>query len=399
MTGRDPDEAHRAATPLELLYDLTFVVAFGTAADELAHAYAAGHLGTGLASFALCVFAICLAWINFSWFSSAYDNDDWAFRLLTMAQMVGVLILALGITDVFRSMEAGAPLDVGVVMAGYVVMRIPMVGLWLRCARHDPDRRPCANLYVRTIVVSQVLWCLLAVPHLQARTWFALASIPIAIELIGPTRAERVGHTPWHPHHIAERYSLLAIITLGEAILGTVAAISALVHDRDAGWTTDAVAVLAAGIALTFGMWWSYFVLPWGEVLARHRDRGWFWGYGHVVVFGAIAATGAGLHSVQFLLDGHSELGPTRTLLAVALPVAAYTGMLYLMYAVSVRTADPFHLLLLAATGAVLLLAVVLSALGASIATCLVVVALAPVATVVGYETVGHRHVVAHLER
>jgi low temperature requirement protein LtrA len=397
MAGRDPEEAHRAATPLELLYDLTFVVAFGTAADELAHAFATGHLATGLASFALCVFAICLAWINFSWFSSAYDNDDWAFRLLTMAQMVGVIILALGITDVFRSMEAGAPLDVGVVVAGYVVMRIPMVGLWLRCARHDPARRPGATIYVRTIAGSQVLWCLLALPHLHARSWFALAAIPIAIELIGPIRAERIGQTPWHPHHIAERYGLLAIITLGEAILGTVAAISTLVHGRDSGWTADAVVVLAAGIALTFGMWWAYFVMPWGALLARHRERGWFWGYGHMVVFGSIAATGAGLHSVQFLLDGHSRLGPTGTLLAVVLPVAAYTAMLYVMYSVSLRAADPLHVVLLGITAGVLLLAVVLSLAGASFPTCLAVVALAPVATIVGYETVGHRHVVDHL--
>src|SRR4051794_38787602 len=29
MTGRDPNESHRAATPLELLFDLAFVAAFG----------------------------------------------------------------------------------------------------------------------------------------------------------------------------------------------------------------------------------------------------------------------------------------------------------------------------------------------------------------------------------
>ena len=33
-SGRDPDEAHRTATPLELLFDLTFVVAFGIAAER-----------------------------------------------------------------------------------------------------------------------------------------------------------------------------------------------------------------------------------------------------------------------------------------------------------------------------------------------------------------------------
>ena len=33
FSGRDPAEPHRASTPLELLYDLTIVVAFGAAAN------------------------------------------------------------------------------------------------------------------------------------------------------------------------------------------------------------------------------------------------------------------------------------------------------------------------------------------------------------------------------
>jgi low temperature requirement protein LtrA len=97
MSGRDPDEQHRAATPLELLYDLTFVVAFGVASEQLAHLLAEGHYAAGLTAFVLAVFAICWAWINFSWFASAYDTDDWVFRLATMVQMVGVIILALGL--------------------------------------------------------------------------------------------------------------------------------------------------------------------------------------------------------------------------------------------------------------------------------------------------------------
>lgn len=55
MTGRDPDEHHRAATPLELLYDLTLVVAFGVAGGQLAHALAAGHLAVALGGFALAL--------------------------------------------------------------------------------------------------------------------------------------------------------------------------------------------------------------------------------------------------------------------------------------------------------------------------------------------------------
>ena len=95
MRGRDPNEPHRAATPLELLFDLTFVIAFGLAASQFAHALAEGHYANGLLGFAFAAFAVCLAWSNFTWFASAYDTDDWIFRVATMAQMIGVLIFAL----------------------------------------------------------------------------------------------------------------------------------------------------------------------------------------------------------------------------------------------------------------------------------------------------------------
>ena len=91
MGGRDPDEHHRAATPLELLFDLTFVVAFGTAANGLAHFLVEDHVLEGLIGFLFATFAISWAWIQYSWFASAYDTDDWIYRLTTMLQMLGVL--------------------------------------------------------------------------------------------------------------------------------------------------------------------------------------------------------------------------------------------------------------------------------------------------------------------
>jgi low temperature requirement protein LtrA len=66
LTGRDPLEPHRSATPLELLYDLTIVVAIGTAANELAHYVADDHVLAGIAGFAFAAFAVFWAWINYS---------------------------------------------------------------------------------------------------------------------------------------------------------------------------------------------------------------------------------------------------------------------------------------------------------------------------------------------
>lgn len=123
MGGRDPHEAGRVATPLELLFDLTFVIDFGLAAQQFSHAVAAAHLGAGLLGFS---FAICWAWVNFSWFASAYDADDWIFRLTTMVQMIGVLVLALGLPRMFASIEHGDHLDNSIMVLGYVIMRVAM---------------------------------------------------------------------------------------------------------------------------------------------------------------------------------------------------------------------------------------------------------------------------------
>jgi low temperature requirement protein LtrA len=386
---------------LELLFDLTFVVAFAAAGDELSHALAADHVASGLLGFGFAMFAICWAWINFSWFASAYDTDDWAFRLLTMVQMAGVLILALGLPEMFESVQAGGHIDNRVMVAGYVVMRVAMVGQWVRAMRGDPKRRESARIYILSLIMSQAGWVALAIADTSAATFFLLALLLLLIEIAGPVVAEKRpgGGTPWHPHHIAERYALLAMIALGEGILGTVAAMSGLVHDRGTGWTSDAVIVLAAGVGLTFGMWWTYFVMPWADILHHHRERSFFWGYGHILIFSSIAATGAGLHVAQYYLEGQSKLDSTGTVLTLVVPVAVFTAVIYLMYAVSMRAADSFHLILLVCTAAVLVAALVLANQGLPMPWSLVAVALAPVVTIVGYEAIGYRHLRDHLSR
>src|SRR4029450_1337294 len=83
----------------------------------------------------------------------------------------------------------------------------------------------------------------------------------LALELGGPRLAEHPAPTPRHPHHIAEPYGLMVIITLGEVILGTVFALNALVHG-EAGWTVDAGLLAFAGVGLTFRLWRMYFAVP-----------------------------------------------------------------------------------------------------------------------------------------
>ena len=82
------------------------------------------------------------------------------------------------------------------------------------------------------------------------------------------------------------------IIALGEGLIGTTAALSAIVGPAGTGWSVEAAVLGLAGVALPFGMWWIYFAVPHGEVLHRRRERSFGWGYGHLVLFGSVVAVG-----------------------------------------------------------------------------------------------------------
>ncbi|MGH3338795.1 MAG: low temperature requirement protein A, partial [Propionibacteriaceae bacterium] len=277
-------------------------------------------------------------------------------------QMVGVIILALGLPPVFHSIDEGHTIDNSVTVAGYVVMRLSMIFLWLHAARQDQPRRRTCQTYAVTIGVAQLGWIALLLAHTTVGVFLAWAVILILIEMAGPVIAERgKGGTPWHAHHIAERYGLLTIITLGEGVIGTVASLGAVVEGQ--GWSLDAALVAVAGTGLTFGLWWMYFTVPAGEVLQVHER--WFpWGYGHMFIFGSIAATGAGLHVAATYLSHEAHIGATATVITVAAPVGVFAFALFALYAYLVHSGDPFHIALLAGTAAVLALAVLLASAG-----------------------------------
>src|SRR5688572_23271775 len=94
---RDPNELYRSATPLELFFDVTFIVAVGAAGGGLHHELTAGHIVDGIVGFVATFFMVWWAWVNYTWFASGHDSDDATHRLLTVVQMAGVLVFASGV--------------------------------------------------------------------------------------------------------------------------------------------------------------------------------------------------------------------------------------------------------------------------------------------------------------
>ncbi|MGW5640953.1 low temperature requirement protein A, partial [Streptomyces sp. NPDC003832] len=162
MTGRNPQEIGRVATPLELLFDLTFVVAVGTAALHYAELLADGHPAQAAGAFLLAMFAICVAWIGFSWFASAFGTDDWLYRALTMVQMIGVVVFELGIPAMFHSVEEGDHLEMRVMVLGYIVMRVAVVLQWGRVSWESPSFRKVARANILWTLIAQVGWTVVA---------------------------------------------------------------------------------------------------------------------------------------------------------------------------------------------------------------------------------------------
>lgn len=392
MGGRSPDEEHRTATPLELLFDLTFVISFGAAASQFAHALADAHYLAALSGFGFASFAICWAWVNYSWFSSAYDTDDWIFRVMTMVQMVGVLVLAIGLPRLFASLEdSDGRINNSVMVLGYVIMRIALVLQWLRAAKQDPQRRRACLTYAFGISVVQAGWIGQLFLYMPSAVAVTIVCILVLAELVVPVLAERKdGGTPWHAHHIVERHILFAIIALGEGVVGTVASLSAVLETQ--GWTVDTALVCIAGTGLTFGMWWIYLMLPSARALHEHRGRAFVWSYGQMLLITSIVATGAGLHVAAYVLEHKAHIGATAALLTTVIPVAIFVGMIYALYYYLVRRFDPLHTWLMTFTASVMVLAVFAGFYGISMSLCLFILMVAPVVTVVGYEWKGHRH-------
>ncbi|MEU3523788.1 low temperature requirement protein A [Streptomyces sp. NPDC038707] len=314
LTARGRGEAHRVASPLELFFDLCFVVAVAQAGVQLVHAVAGGHAGTGILDYAMAFYAIWWAWMNFTWFASAYDNDDVLYRLVTLVQIAGVLVLAAGVSRAFGHH------DFLLVWVGYVIMRLAMVWQWLRAARSaEGAERTMAVRYAGGVLLCQVGWLGLVVLPEPARPWVFL--VMALAELCVPLYAERNRRSAWHPHHIAERYGLFTIIVLGETIAAATVAVKSAMAEHSA--PAELLPIAAGGLLVVFSAWWIYFVVPIHGHLRSSR-RAFVWGYGHYLVFASAAAVGAGLEVAVEQATGKAHISTLAASAAVTLPTALY---------------------------------------------------------------------------
>lgn len=321
IAARATDEYHRASTPLELFFDLCFVIAVGQAGHELAKAIQTGHVTHGVAAYLSAFFTVWWPWNNYSWFASAFDPDDVPFRLATLVQIAGSLVIAAGVPRLFEHR------DYTVAVIGYVIVRLAFASQWIRVYRDNPDLRGLAVRWGGGVLAVQLLWVLLQQVHSSTEYKVGYAVL-VAVELAVPYWAAKTGRLSYHPHHIAERYGLFTLIVLGETVLAaTVAFQEAATGHENVG---ELVLLALGGLLIVFAAWWIYFAHKVGDLLATQPSP-FPWGYGHYLVFGSAAAIGAGAQVSAAFTTGRVEISARLAAAGVTVPTAIFLFVVWVL--------------------------------------------------------------------
>jgi len=225
-------------TPLELFFDLVFVLALTQCTALMAKT----PVWEGLVKGLLVLGVLWWAWVGYAWLTSVVDPEAGAVRLAIFAAMAGFLVAALAIPNAFG--------DDGLIFAAaYAFVRIAHIWLFTIASRDDPGlRRAVVGLAASTSIgVTLLLVASATDGALQLVLW----GLALGLDAVGPYL---IGAEGWKlmPAHFAERHGLILIIALGESIVAIGVGSNAVVD-------TGVVVAAVLGIAIAAAQWWIYF--------------------------------------------------------------------------------------------------------------------------------------------
>ena len=225
-------------TPLELFFDLIFVLALTQCTALMSHHPSWEGLAQGL----LVLGMLWWAWVGYAWLTSVIDPEEGAVRLVMFGAMAALLIVSLCVPEAFE--------DLALVFAlAYGAVRVAHIGLFMLASPEDDAlRHSVLGLAASTAIAVTLLASASLFDGLAQGAIWALA---LLLDMGGPYL---FGSEGWRlvPGHFAERHGLIVIIALGESIVAIgVGAAGAL----NLGIGTAAV----LGVALAAALWWTYF--------------------------------------------------------------------------------------------------------------------------------------------
>ncbi|WP_438292947.1 low temperature requirement protein A [Streptomyces sp. HUAS TT7] len=269
---------HRAASPLELFFDLVFVVAVAELTEVLLHA----PTWPGVLRFTALFVPVWWTWVCYTFYADRFDNDDRVYRLIMIIAMMGVLSLSVAVPTAFT----GGPGAIRFTL-GYFVVRLILLGLYLRAHYHVPRAHPLTRRFLQGYGLGAAVWgssVLVPVPYC-----YALWAAGVAVELLTPIlSSSAVARVPFNASHVPERFGLFTIIVLGEVVALNAIGIAA------SGLRPQTLAVVAGSFLIAAGQWWLVFDHVDASPLRKWRLTGQAYVYGHLFVHGGITVTGVG---------------------------------------------------------------------------------------------------------
>jgi low temperature requirement protein LtrA len=234
-------------TPLELFFDLVFVLALTQCTALMAHE----PTWAGVAKGMLVLGVMWWSWVGYAWLTSVVDPEEGSVRLVMLAAMAAFLVVALCVPGAFG--------DEALLLAcAYFVVRFAQIGLFVIASRDDPAlRHSVAGLAISTAIGTGLL---VIASFLDGIPQGAVWALALALDMGGPMLIDSSG---WRlePGHFAERHGLIVIIALGESIV-------AIGVGAEAGVDAGMVVAATLGVAIAGALWWLYF-----DVVALVAER------------------------------------------------------------------------------------------------------------------------------
>ncbi|HWC47439.1 MAG TPA: low temperature requirement protein A [Solirubrobacterales bacterium] len=227
-------------TPLELFFDLVFVLAITQCTALMSH----DQTWSGLAQGLLILGVLWWAWVGYAWLTSVIDPEALAIRGVIFVAMAALLIVAICVQEAFDNLALTFALGIGVFRAAHIALFM-LAGA---DAEDDDLRRSVIGLAVSTAIAVGILALASLFNGLAQGALWALA---IFLDMAGPYF---FGSEGWKlvPGHFAERHGLIVLIALGESIVAIGVGASGTL---DFGIGTAAV----LGVFLAAALWWTYF--------------------------------------------------------------------------------------------------------------------------------------------
>ena len=237
-----------SVTPLELFFDLVFVLALTQCTALMAKEPTPAGIAKGL----LVLGVLWWAWVGYAWLTSVVDPEEGIVRIAMFAAMAGLLVAALCVPEAFGESAI-------VFAVAYGVVRFAQVWLLGMAGAEDPAlRRSVVTGLLGSTSLGVVL--LVAAAFADGPLQGGLWALALALDMAGPYL---FGAEGWKlvPSHFAERHGLIVIIALGESIV-------AIGVGAEIGVDAGVVAAAVLGIAVAAAQWWLYF-----DVVALVAER------------------------------------------------------------------------------------------------------------------------------